>query len=116
MSSYSDNSHARFWAYVTVSGGTPTLAASFNVTSITDTGPGLLTVTIATDFATANWACAVNVERAVTALTVANLQFGAVRNAGIASGTILVECWNAVVITATQVDPASWHVIGYGAQ
>ena len=39
--------------HVTVSGGTPTLQYSYNVTSITDAGVGSLTVTIATDFSTA---------------------------------------------------------------
>lgn len=116
MSSFSDNSHARFWAYVTVSGGTPTLAASFNVTSITDTGPGLLTVTIATDFASANWSCSVTVERAATALGVGNIRLATIRNAGQAAGTILVECFDETPITALQVDPAAWHVKGFGGQ
>ena len=44
------------WGYVTYSGGTPTLADSHNVTSITDAGTGNLTVTVATDFANANYA------------------------------------------------------------
>ncbi|MCW5615888.1 MAG: hypothetical protein KIT32_12275 [Rhodocyclaceae bacterium] len=44
------------WGYVTVSGGTPTLQDSHNVTSITDTATGRLRVTIATDFANANYA------------------------------------------------------------
>ena len=116
MSQFTDDSHTRFWAMVTVSGGTPTLQSSFNVTSITDTGTGLLTVTIATDFTTANWCCNVSVERASTALTVANLMFAAIRNAGLAAGTVLVECWDDTVVTANQVDPASWHVSGFGVQ
>jgi hypothetical protein len=49
-------SAAKCWAFVTVSGGTPTLQTSFNITSITDTATGRLTITIATDFSSANWA------------------------------------------------------------
>jgi len=44
------------WASVTVSGGTPTLNADLNVTSVTDTDTGQLTVTWETDFADANYA------------------------------------------------------------
>src|SRR5690606_30124121 len=46
-------SAAKMWGRVTVSGGTPTLNTSFNITSITDVGTGQLGVTIATDFAAA---------------------------------------------------------------
>lgn len=107
---------AKFTAYVTVNAGTPTLAASYNVTSITDTGTGLLTITIATDFAGVNWMPQVTVERAATALTVADLRYAAVRNAGQAAGTLLVECWDGTAVTANQVDPAAWSVVGFGDQ
>lgn len=116
MSQFTDDSHARFWAYVTVSAGTPTLASSFNVTSITDTATGQLTITIATDFASASWACQVSTERASTALTVANLRFSNIRLGGLAAGTVLVECYDDTPVTANQVDPASWHVSGLGVQ
>ncbi len=116
MSAFTDDSHGRFWAMVTVSAGTPTLAASFNVTSITDTNTGLLTVTIATDFTSASWCCNVSTERASTALTVANLRFANIRNGGLAAGTVLVECYDDTVVTANQVDPTSWHVSGFGVQ
>jgi len=49
-------SAAKFWSFITVSGGTPTQQTSFNMTSITDSGAGLYDLTIATDFSTANWA------------------------------------------------------------
>ena len=47
--------HPKCWAMVTVAAGVPTLETSYNITSITDTAVGRLTVTIATDFSTANW-------------------------------------------------------------
>jgi hypothetical protein len=74
--------HPKFWAYVTVSGGTPTLATSYNVTSITDTGLGQLTVTIATDFSSASWCCQVTVERASTSTSEDDLRVGSVRTRG----------------------------------
>jgi hypothetical protein len=49
-------SAAKCWATVTYSGGTPTLASSYNITGITDTGAGQLTITIGTDFSSADWA------------------------------------------------------------
>ena len=48
-------SAAKCWGF-TIGGGTPVLTApSYNMTSITDTGVGILTVTIATDFSSANY-------------------------------------------------------------
>lgn len=49
-------SAAKCWGYVTYSAGTPTLQVNFNVTSITDSGVGDVTVTVATDFSSANYA------------------------------------------------------------
>ncbi len=48
--------HPKFFYCVTVSGSTPTLATSYNMTSVTDTAVGRLTPAIATDFSSANWA------------------------------------------------------------
>jgi hypothetical protein len=110
-----DKASAKFWARVTVSGGTPTLADSINVTSITDTGTGQLTVTIGTDFSNANWVAQVSVERTSTALTVANLRYCAIRRATIAAGSVQVECWDGTATTANQVDPESWSVTGFGS-
>lgn len=49
---------AKVFASVTYSGGTPTLDASWNVTSITDVAVGILTFTLATDFSSTNYAVA----------------------------------------------------------
>ncbi len=53
--------HPKAWAYIT-GGGTPVLTSSYNITGITDDGAGLCTVTIATDFSSANWAGVATVE------------------------------------------------------
>src|SRR6185295_9769716 len=47
-------SACKVWA--AISGDGATLQASYNVTSITDTGAGDVAITIATDFSSANWA------------------------------------------------------------
>ncbi|MGH8742877.1 MAG: hypothetical protein ACREUY_01210 [Burkholderiales bacterium] len=109
-------SAAKCWGIATVSAGTPTLQTSFNVTSITDTATGQLTVTIATDFSTVNYAFLCSGERASTALTVANIRNVEIRNATRAAGTIVLECWDDTAATHLAADPASWHWAGFGDQ
>jgi hypothetical protein len=48
----------KFWAEVSANGST--LNVNYNVSGITDTGTGNLTVTIGTDFSSANWVCFTN--------------------------------------------------------
>lgn len=102
---------AKCWAMATVSGGVPTLQNSYNVASITDTELGRLTVTIATDFSSANWCCVVSTQKADT-----NADGGSVRNPNIRSGgqlagSILIECGDS---DYDPKDPAAWHMAGYG--
>jgi hypothetical protein len=107
-------SAAKFWCDAVGTG--LTINASYNVTSLTDTGAGLLTINIATDFSVANYAVQATVERAATALTVTSLAYTAVRNAGQAAGTVLVENWDGTATTAVQEDPTSYFVTGFGDQ
>lgn len=99
---HSHPGHPKFWAWVTQSGGTPTLSTSYNVTSITDTNTGQLTVTIATDFSSANWCClamaGANFARVATHLTKA-------------AGSVLIY------LDAGANDPSlGWNVLGLGDQ
>src|SRR6185503_2162121 len=105
--------HGKLWVKC---GVTANILGSYNVTSLTDTGTGQVTVTINVDFSSTNWACQVNVERTSTSLTVANLRQAAVRNAGQAAGTVLCECWDGTATTALQTDPTAWHINGLGDQ
>lgn len=50
---------AKAWALVTVSGGTPTLTAGYNVTSVSDGGIGIYTLNLTTAFSSANFAAVV---------------------------------------------------------
>jgi hypothetical protein len=54
-------SASKCWAKVTYSGGTPSAVASYNVSSLTDTGVGQCTVNIGTDFSSANYAAVASV-------------------------------------------------------
>lgn len=107
-------SAAKCWGIVTVSGGTPTLQVGYNITSITDSGPGLLTFTINNDFSSANWCCICSIERASTLLSVTNVTQTEVRNAGRAAGTVLIECWDDTATNHVQEDPTSWSMVGFG--
>lgn len=105
---------AKCWWRVTVSGGTPTLANSYNITSITDTATGQLTVTINVDFSGVNYACVTGVERAATALTVANCRVDMIRNATPAAGSIIHECHDLTATTTLAADPATWYGACFG--
>lgn len=96
---------AKAWAYVTVSAGTPTLqAGSLNITSITDTGTGELTITIATDFASANWSSLVTIEDGDPA-------YGHTESK--AAGSVLVTARDDGGLVA---DPSAYNFAGFGAQ
>lgn len=101
-------SAAKFWVVFT--GNSTTILASFNVTSITD-GTTEATITIATDFSSANWCCVATAEGSAT--TVAAARLACCR--AIAAGTIIVFCVDGAATTALQ-DPTRWHVAGYGDQ
>jgi hypothetical protein len=96
----------KFWAYATVAAGTPTLQTSYNVTSIADTAEGVLTVTIATDFSSANWA------PQLTVVSDGSDQiFPQIGSGGVAAGSVVAESYAG---TGTADDPAAWSVSGLG--
>lgn len=98
-------SAVKCWGFTT-GAGTPVLASpSYNVTSITDTALGRLTVTIGVDFSSANWtgtACSTN---ATAALKIMGLVTKA-------AGSVIVEAGSAA---ATLADPGTgweWQFVG----
>lgn len=99
---------AKFWVVFT--GNSTTILASWNMTSISD-GTSEATVTIATDFSSANWCCQATAEGAST--TVAAARLACCR--AIAAGTIVVFCVDGAATTAL-ADPTRWHVAGWGTQ
>jgi hypothetical protein len=110
--------HPKCWAVATVSGGTPTLQTSYNITSITDTATGRLTVTIATDFSSANWCCVESVENTGTGDPEANNAVGHYVDNGKAAGSVILCCFDGDVDTSASdlVDPTSWSMAGFGDQ
>ena len=100
---------AKFWAKVTYSGGTPTLAASYNVTSITDTAEGSLAITIGTDFSSANWCCVVSCTEDGSSARIAAVDDDVAQ----AAGTVQIR----VRTTASNpADPPAIFVAGFGDQ
>jgi hypothetical protein len=105
---------AKFWLRGDTAAG---LTSNWNVTSLTDTGTGVMGVTIATDFSSATgWSCQVSVEATATTWAVANTRECHIRNATLAAGTVSVDCVDNTATTSLVKDPSSWHVVGYGDQ
>ena len=106
---YRDNI-CKGWGNVSVSGGTPTLNADYNVTSITDSGVGELTVTWETDFTSANYALivsgqgAVGNDHSVFAIDADNSpSTGSCRLTAATGGNVLA-------------DPQKWTFVAFGVQ
>lgn len=99
--------HPKCWGKATVSGGTPTLQTSYNMTSITDDAVGYLTWTIATDFSSANWA----------ALGLAQMVDGSndrlCQLAFQAAGSLQL---NSITSGGSDADPLAYHLVGLGDQ
>lgn len=98
---------AKFWAYITVSGGTPTLVASHNVSGITDHAAGDITITFSTPFSSANYA--------VIGTGGLNGDYGVVTVAptGRAAGSIRLHYGLSGFGT---IEPSQWNVMGFGDQ
>lgn len=94
-------------------GNSTTILKSYNITSVADTATGQMTVTIATDFSDANWACLVS--RAEDDIT---LVYSATYDAKAAGSVVL----SSAVEGGSGSDPssssgnASWSMVGFGDQ
>lgn len=98
-------------------GAGTSLVVNWNVTSITDTGTGQLTVNIGTDFSSADYAVVTSVERVSTSLAVANVDNGGnIRNATLAAGSFQIENYDDTATTHVAQDPASYHWACFGDQ
>lgn len=97
-------------------GITGNILASWNITSLTDTGTGVMGITIATDFSSVNYACLVAVEATATTWAVANTRECHIRSATIAAGSVSVDCVDNTATTSLVKDPTTWHVAMFGDQ
>ncbi len=99
--------HPKCWAVITVAAGVPTLQTSYNITSITDTAVGALTITIATDFSSGYWSC---VATATDSSEVVRRTIHRVDNV---AGSVLLRCFRT---DSTLNDPDGWNFVGFGDQ
>ncbi len=101
-------SAAKAWCFVTVAGGVPTLQTSHNITSITDTAVGRLTITINVDFSSANWAGLATCDYTTGG------NFNDVMVISKAAGSLILECRAASAF----FDPSGggYSFAGYGDQ
>lgn len=104
---------SKFWVKAGVTGN---VLASWNVTSLTDNGTGDITVTIGTDFSSADWCAQVSVEMTATTYGVANTREPHIRSAGQAAGTVRCDCVDNTATTSLIKDPTAWHISGLGDQ
>lgn len=97
-------------------GVTGNILASWNITSLTDTGTGVLGITIATDFSSVNYTVNVSVEATATTWAEANGRECHIRSATLAVGTVSVDCVDHTAATLLVKDPTTWHVVMFGDQ
>lgn len=105
-------SAVKVWGKAAVSAGVPSLSASYNITSITDSGQGDLTVTIATDFSSADWACLATVETTSASNGDRLVQ---IKNSGQTAGTVEFTT-TTKNDSSNPSDPSAWHWTGLGDQ
>lgn len=99
-------SASKAWAMIAWSAGTPSLSASYNVTSVTDTDVGRVTVNFTTAFSSANYAGA-------TSCASVN-SFHQIEVASKATSSCLVRCVRST--TGAFTDPDNADVILMGDQ
>lgn len=103
----------KFWVKC---GVTANVLNSWNVTSLTDNGTGDVTVTIATDFSSVDYAAFVTAEMTATTYGVANAREAHVRSGGQAAGTLRCDCIDNTATTNLIKDPTAWSIGGFGDQ
>lgn len=104
-------SAAKVWCVALTNG---TISASYNMTSVTDTGTGDITFTIATDFSSANWVAYIGGTVTLAGgAPVADPYFGT-QNVAFAAGS--VNGRTLTISTGAAVDPSTWFFSGFGDQ
>jgi hypothetical protein len=94
-------SAAKAWIKCDAAGA---ISVSYNVTSITDDGPGLVTVTLASDFSSANYVpvpCAISDSSLNTHI----------KATGLAAGAFQARCH---ATDASAADPTAWAIVCFG--
>lgn len=87
---------------------------SYNITSLTDTGTGIVTVTINVDFAAATYCSLVSVEKQATTLAATDSRQANLRFSTRAAGSVAYDCKDDTATTNVIKDPQTWHVSMFG--
>lgn len=97
---------AKAWGYITVSGGTPTLAAGHNIASIVDTATGNVTINLTVPFASTNYVVVASARNNVSAeeVTYYSISTASQFNLNHSTGSSGLS------------DPVSYSFVCYGAQ
>jgi hypothetical protein len=101
-------SAAKGWCFANFSG---TAVASYNVTSVTDTGTGDVSINWATDFSSASY-CAVATTKIDFGGVASTTYATSVQNTTTAAGVTRV--YNARVSDGQPIDPNNWNVVAFG--
>jgi len=105
--------HPKCWLEAGVTGN---ILGSYNITSLTDTGTGVVTITIATDFSSTGYACVAQVQATGTTWAVANARECHIRSETQAAGSVALDCIDNTTTTNLVKDPTTWHMIACGDQ
>ena len=99
---------AKVWCGVQISGGTPSVDGSLNVSSITDSGVGQYIVVHNVDFSSGSYACLVSVDGGASTTVIRGIMYD---NA--TAGTTAVK---VVDEAASSVDPYEFCFVAFGDQ
>lgn len=102
---------AKAWGYVTYSGGVPTLAAGYNVASISDDGTGQLGVTFTTAMSSASYCVVATTSRTSTTPTIANVN----SSLGLSTTGFQLRVFTIEDVT-TPADPPQLNFVVFGDQ
>jgi hypothetical protein len=107
--------HPKCWAYIT-GAGSPVLTSSYNITSISDTGAGICTVTIGTDFSSANWCGFVVTDVSGSGFEATGAPSGALTSKAAGSVILLGFDGDEDAGNSDLTDVLSWNFVGFGDQ
>jgi hypothetical protein len=103
------------WGKHAVSGAVPQMTATWNVTSVTDSGVSRVTPVIATDFSSANYSISANAEAATTTYSATTTcLICVIRNATPSVTQFTLDLLEIDIGQAT--DPAAWYWQAFGDQ
>lgn len=88
--------------------------ASYNMTSVSDTGAGRATFNVDTDFYSKSWCPQGTVERPVTTTALSDLKTVNARFSTLLVGSVQLEVYDFTASTTVQEDPTTYHFAALG--